>query len=54
MKTNLASKIYDGVIVHMTEQWYQVVLSQLDDASVVLDIGIGTAGEEKRKQQESK
>lgn len=44
-KMNLVSKIYDSVIVHMTEKWYQCVLSQLDDNCVVLDVGIGTAGE---------
>ena len=41
---NLVSKIYDSVIVHMTEKWYKAVLSQLDDNCVVLDVGIGTAG----------
>ena len=44
-KMNLVSKIYDSVIVHMTEKWYHCVLSQLDDNCVVLDVGIGTAGE---------
>ena len=41
---NLVTKIYDSMIVHMTEKWYHSVLSQLDDNSVVLDVGIGTAG----------
>jgi len=43
-KMNLVSQIYDSMIVHMTEKWYQSVLSQLDDNSIVLDVGIGTAG----------
>ena len=43
-KMNLVSKIYDSMIVHMTEKWYLSVLSQVDDNSVILDVGIGTAG----------
>ncbi len=41
---NFVSKIYDSVIVNMTEKWYHCVLSKLDDNCVVLDVGIGTAG----------
>lgn len=43
-KMNLVSKIYDSVIVNMTEKWYHCVLNKLDDNCVVLDVGIGTAG----------
>eukprot|EP00551_Chaetoceros_affinis_P012250 CAMPEP_0203667976 /NCGR_PEP_ID=MMETSP0090-20130426/4696_1 /ASSEMBLY_ACC=CAM_ASM_001088 /TAXON_ID=426623 /ORGANISM="Chaetoceros affinis, Strain CCMP159" /LENGTH=388 /DNA_ID=CAMNT_0050532283 /DNA_START=539 /DNA_END=1705 /DNA_ORIENTATION=+ len=42
--SNLVSKIYDFMILHMTEKWYESVLNQLDDNCVVLDVGIGTAG----------
>jgi hypothetical protein len=52
-KINLVSKIYDAVIVNMTEKWYQSVLSQLDDNSVVLDVGVGTAGEEMRENKKN-
>ena len=37
-------KIYDVVILNMTEVWYRSVLSRLDDGSAVLDVGIGTGG----------
>lgn len=37
-------KIYDVVILNMTEVWYRTVLSRLDDGSAVLDVGIGTGG----------
>lgn len=37
-------KIYDVVILNMTEVWYRRVLSRLDDGSAVLDVGIGTGG----------
>ena len=28
----------------MTEKWYRTVLEQLDDGSIILDVGIGTGG----------
>lgn len=34
--------IYDLVIVKMTAQWYQRVLSRLPQNSLLLDVGIGT------------
>ena len=37
-------KIYDVVILNMTEVWYRAVLSRLDDGTALLDVGIGTGG----------
>ena len=37
-------KIYDVVILNMTEVWYRTVLSRLPDGTAVLDVGIGTGG----------
>ena len=37
--------IYDALILRLTTRWYEVVLSQLDFGSTILDVGIGTAGE---------
>jgi hypothetical protein len=36
--------VYDVLILELTTKWYEVVLSQLDEGSTVLDVGIGTAG----------
>lgn len=38
------SRIYDVLILSMTERWYRAVLTRLAPGSVVLDVGIGTAG----------
>jgi SAM-dependent methyltransferase len=38
------SYIYDIIILRMTEVWYRTVLQKLDDESILLDVGIGTAG----------
>src|SRR3989338_21690 len=35
--------IYDILIVHMTKQWYALVLSQIPENAKVLDVGVGTA-----------
>jgi SAM-dependent methyltransferase len=35
--------IYDMLIVHMTKQWYALVLTHIPDHARVLDIGVGTA-----------
>jgi hypothetical protein len=37
--------IYDKLVVNMTEVWYRRVLEKQTDGSVILDVGIGTAGE---------
>mmetsp|Transcript_20330 Transcript_20330/g.48000 ORF Transcript_20330/g.48000 Transcript_20330/m.48000 type:complete len:470 (+) Transcript_20330:43-1452(+) len=37
-------KIYDVVILNMTEVWYRTVFSRLPDGTAVLDVGIGTGG----------
>jgi len=37
-------KIYDVVILNMTEVWYRTVLSRLDDGTALLDVGVGTGG----------
>lgn len=36
--------IYDKIIVNMTEIWYRRVLEKQKSGSVILDVGIGTAG----------
>ena len=41
---SIPPRIYDRIILDMTEIWYQYVLQKLPANSVVLDIGIGTAG----------
>ena len=38
------ASIYNRMIVHMTREWYRAVLNEVEDGSVILDIGIGTAG----------
>lgn len=38
------SYVYDAVILGMTELWYRSVLERLEDGSVLLDVGVGTAG----------
>ena len=35
--------IYDVLIVHMTKQWYALVLAEIPNNARVLDIGVGTA-----------
>ncbi len=37
--------IYDKIIVSMTEVWYRKVLEKQKRGAVILDVGIGTAGE---------
>ena len=37
------SSLYDFCIVHVTSTWYEAMLEELDEGSVVLDVGIGTA-----------
>eukprot|EP00746_Dinoflagellata_sp_MGD_P087145 gnl/MRDRNA2_/MRDRNA2_34591_c0_seq1.p1 gnl/MRDRNA2_/MRDRNA2_34591_c0~~gnl/MRDRNA2_/MRDRNA2_34591_c0_seq1.p1 ORF type:complete len:223 (+),score=34.80 gnl/MRDRNA2_/MRDRNA2_34591_c0_seq1:57-725(+) len=37
------ARLYDILIVKMTERWYRVVLTRLPKGSSVLDVGIGTA-----------
>ena len=37
------AKVYDIAIVHVTSTWYKAILDRLDEGSVVLDVGIGTA-----------
>eukprot|EP01060_Flectonema_neradi_P010595 TRINITY_DN17696_c0_g1_i1.p1 TRINITY_DN17696_c0_g1~~TRINITY_DN17696_c0_g1_i1.p1 ORF type:complete len:234 (+),score=39.05 TRINITY_DN17696_c0_g1_i1:59-760(+) len=39
-----APEIYDALIVKMTERWYEVVLTKMNDGEHTADIGIGTAG----------
>jgi hypothetical protein len=41
------SKVYNALILNMTTRWYQVVLERLEPNSIVLDIGIGTAGKKR-------
>jgi hypothetical protein len=36
--------VYDALILKLTTKWYEVVLCRLDEGSIVLDVGIGTAG----------
>ena len=43
-RTSLSARIYNAVIVNMTKAWYQAVFSQLAPGTVLLDVGIGTAG----------
>lgn len=43
-RTTLSAQIYNAFIVKMTSEWYRAVLSDLSPNSVVLDVGIGTAG----------
>ncbi len=38
------ASIYNQMIVHMTREWYRAVLNQVEDDSIILDVGIGTAG----------
>ena len=38
------SFIYNTIILQMTEKWYRVVLTRVDDGSVFLDVGIGNGG----------
>jgi hypothetical protein len=37
------SRIYDLAIVHVTSVWYEAMLEEMEEGSVVLDVGIGTA-----------
>lgn len=41
----IAGSIYDKIIVDMTKVWYRAVLEQQPDHAVILDVGIGTGGE---------
>ena len=43
--SSLVGGIYDKLVVNMTEVWYRRVLEKQTDGSVILDVGIGTAGE---------
>mmetsp|Transcript_31402 Transcript_31402/g.66895 ORF Transcript_31402/g.66895 Transcript_31402/m.66895 type:complete len:301 (+) Transcript_31402:58-960(+) len=38
------SFVYNAMILSMTEKWYRAVLGELEDRSVLLDVGIGTGG----------
>ena len=38
------SFVYDALILKMTTRWYEAVLTKLPENSIVLDVGIGTAG----------
>ena len=44
--SKVLSAIYDRTIVKMTEKWYRHVLERQEDGSVILDVGVGTAGED--------
>lgn len=44
MVKKLPSLIYDNMILHMTEVWYQSVLTRVECDSSMIDVGIGTAG----------
>ncbi|MDP2437582.1 MAG: hypothetical protein Q8P67_17705, partial [archaeon] len=35
--------IYDALIVHMTQQWYALVIWHVPEGARVLDVGVGTA-----------
>jgi hypothetical protein len=36
--------VYGALILKLITKWYEVVLCRLDEGSIVLDVGIGTAG----------
>ena len=38
-----AARIYDAVIIHMTERWYACFIAEMPHGASVLDVGIGTA-----------
>lgn len=40
----IRSFIYDALILRLTAQWYAEVLSRVPDDTMLLDVGIGTAG----------
>jgi len=43
-KTFLSARIYDAFILQMTSAWYHSVLTHAAANTVLLDVGIGTAG----------
>jgi ubiquinone/menaquinone biosynthesis C-methylase UbiE len=40
----IRSFIYDTLILRLTSQWYAEVLSRVPEGTMLLDVGIGTAG----------
>lgn len=40
----IRSLVYNTLILHLTSQWYGEVFRRIPDGTVLLDVGIGTAG----------